>query len=103
MNLVKNYEEIKTILKQPISIIIAKTKQCSVCVPVTKRLDEIMTNYPSIPYYHVYLEDVQEFQGQHLIFTVPTIVIYSGEKELLRESRFINFSNIERLISLYSS
>lgn len=103
MNLVKNYDEIKTILKQPLSIIIAKTKQCSVCVPITKKLDEVMLDYPNIPYYHVYLEDVVEFQGQHLIFTVPTIVIYSEEKELLRESRFVNFSNIERLLSLYSS
>ena len=57
-----------------------------------------MEAYPSVPVYKVFLEDVQEFQGQQLIFTVPTIVFYSELKEILRESRFIDFEKIERLL-----
>jgi len=62
-----------------------------------------MVNYPSIPAFEIYLEDVELFQGQHLVFTVPTIIVFSNEKEILRESRFIDFSKIERLFSLYLS
>jgi len=60
-----------------------------------------MKDYPQIPLYQLYLEDILEFQGQQLIFTVPTIVIFSGGKEILRESRFIDFEKIDRLLQIY--
>jgi hypothetical protein len=43
------------------------------------------------------------FQGQQLVFTVPTILVFSYEKEILRESRFIDFSKLSRLFDLYLS
>ncbi|MHB8097352.1 MAG: YbbN family protein [Erysipelotrichaceae bacterium] len=39
-----------------------------------------------------------EIAGQHQVFTVPTILVWSENHEILRESRFINFSKIERLL-----
>jgi len=84
-------------------ILIAKTKTCAVCKPLTDKLLQFMNKYDSIPVYQVYLEDVLIFQGQHLVFTVPTILVFSNGQEILRESRFIDFSKIERLFDIYLS
>lgn len=60
-----------------------------------------MKEYKSIPHYQVYLEEIPLFQGQHLVFTVPTILVFSEGKEILRESRFIDFNKIQRLFDIY--
>ena len=60
-----------------------------------------MIDYPEIPSYQVYLEDITIFSGQHLVFTVPTVLVFSNSQEILRESRFIDFSKIERLFNIY--
>lgn len=102
MKTIENYQDFTEMIQSPLTIIIAKTKTCSVCAPITKKLEEFLIPYPSIPVYQIYLEDVLEFQGQQLIFTVPTIVIFSEGKEILRESRFIDFDKIERLLSIFT-
>ncbi|MFA7560741.1 MAG: thioredoxin family protein [Candidatus Izemoplasmatales bacterium] len=101
METIKNYDELKKIITQEIALIIAKTKTCVVCKPITEKLEKFMLDYPTIPAYQLYLEDVEIFQGQHLVFTVPTILVFSNEKEILRESRFVDFQKIDRLFSLY--
>ena len=101
MKQIKNYEEFKELANQDLMVLIAKTKTCAVCKPLTDKLEVFMKDYPSIPVYSVYLEDVALFSGQHLVFTVPTILIFSEGREVLRESRFIDFQKIERLFDIY--
>ena len=101
MNSILNYEEFLNIIKSEIVLIIAKTKTCVVCKPISEKLKIFMKDYPTIPSYELYLEDIEMFQGQQLVFTVPTILVFSNEKEILRESRFIDFSKLERLFNLY--
>ena len=101
MKTIKNYDEFLEIINNEMIVVIAKTKMCVVCKPLSEKLRIFMEDYPSIPAYEVYLEDVELFQGQHLVFTVPTILVFSEGKEILRESRFIDFSKIERLFNLY--
>jgi hypothetical protein len=103
MKIIKSMGEFNTLLQQTMLVVLAKTKTCSVCGPIASRLDQVMTLYPNVAYYHIYIEDVEEFSGQHLVFTVPTILMYAEGKELLRESRFVNFDNINRLLSIYHS
>ncbi|MDD3106377.1 MAG: thioredoxin family protein [Bacilli bacterium] len=102
MKTIENYQSFLQINQLSLAVIIAKTKTCNVCVPITKKLEQLMVEFPNIPLYQIYLDDVLEFQGQQLIFTVPTIVIFSEGNEILRESRFVNFENIERLLKIYS-
>jgi hypothetical protein len=101
METIKNYDEFLNIIKSDIVVVIAKTKTCVVCKPLSEKLRIFMEDYPSIPAYQVYLEDVEMFQGQQLVFTVPTILVFSESKEILRESRFIDFEKIRRLFDLY--
>ncbi|MGE4572037.1 MAG: thioredoxin family protein [Candidatus Izemoplasmatales bacterium] len=101
METIKNYEELQEVIKGELCVVIAKTKTCNVCKPLSEKLKVFMEDYPSIPSYQLYLEDVELFQGQHLVFTVPTIIVFSESKEILRESRFIDFEKIQRLFNLY--
>jgi thiol-disulfide isomerase/thioredoxin len=101
METIKNYDEFLNIIKSDIVVVIAKTKTCVVCKPLSEKLRFFMEDYPTIPAYQVYLEDVEMFQGQQLVFTVPTILVFSESKEILRESRFIDFEKIRRLFDLY--
>ncbi|MDA3931543.1 MAG: thioredoxin family protein [Tenericutes bacterium] len=103
MQTIKNYDELQNLINQELMVVIAKTKTCNVCKPLTEKLKHFMEDYPTIPAYQLYLEDVEIFQGQHLVFTVPTIIVFSESKEILRESRFIDFAKIERLFNLYLS
>ena len=98
---IEQYEQFESYIQQELIILIAKTKTCAVCKPLGQKLKTFMEDYPSIPAYEVYLEDVSMFQGQHLVFTVPTILVFSEGKEILRESRFIDFKKIKRLFDLY--
>ncbi|PKL00997.1 MAG: thioredoxin [Tenericutes bacterium HGW-Tenericutes-1] len=99
MNRIKNYNQVVNSISENSAVIIAKTQGCNVCMPVTLRLSEMMNDYPTIPLYEVYIEDVPEFRGQHLVFTVPTIIVFFEGKEVHRESRFINWENLDSLLS----
>lgn len=103
MKTIENYEDFLNIIKSEMIVIIAKTKTCVVCKPLSEKLKIFMQDYPTIPVYELYLEDVEMFQGQQLVFTVPTILVFSNEKEILRESRFIDFAKLERLFGIYLS
>jgi len=94
MNRIKSIDQLKNALQATASVVIAKTQGCSVCLPVTMRLYEIMESYPSIPVFELYIEDVPEFRGQYLVFTVPTIILFYEGREILRESRFIDWHNL---------
>lgn len=101
MKTIENYDDFLEIIKGDMTVIIAKTKTCVVCKPLSEKLRIFMIDYPTIPSYQLYLEDVEMFQGQQLVFTVPTIIVYSDGKEILRESRFIDFDKLKRLFNLY--
>lgn len=101
MDTIKNFIDFQEIIKKEMVVIIAKTKTCVVCKPLSEKLRIFMQDYPTIPAFELYLEDIELFQGQHLVFTVPTILVFSDGKEILRESRFIDFDKLTRLFNLY--
>lgn len=103
MEKLTSYESFQSALSAPLIVVIAKTEHCTVCKPVHARLTDLMKRFPDIPSYQIDVEHVEAFRGQHLVFTVPTILIFEAGKEILRESRFVDFGRIERLLDLYTS
>ncbi len=96
-----SYVEFEKAISQSIAVVIAKTTNCAVCQPIGKRLETILIDYPTIPAYEIDMMAVDFFRGQHLVFTVPTILIFSEGHEILRESRFIDFAKVTRLLDQY--
>lgn len=103
MNTLTSNQDIDQTLQQDFVMIIAKSHSCTACKSILNMLEHNVKNLDSIDIYNVYVDDMDEFRGTHLIFSVPTVLIFSNGKELLRESRYINYNKIERLIDLYTN
>jgi len=69
---------------------------CNVCEDVLPMLMKIVDD--TIKIAKININEQKEIAGQNIVFTVPTILILNEGRELLRESRFIDFNNIKRLL-----
>ena len=103
MNLITNNQEADKVINKDFVMVIAKSHSCSMCDTILKTMESNIPNLDKINIHNIYIDDVEEFRGQHTIFSVPTVLIFSKGKELLRESRYINYGKIQRLIDLYTS
>lgn len=75
------------------------TPTCSVCKSISPKLLKLVEGYP-IDIYKVDVSDFPTISAQMLIFSIPTIILVAEQKEQLREVRFIQFENIERMCSM---
>ena len=71
---------------------------CNVCHSVFPRLLDLMKDV-DFPIGKIDVNKNIEIAGQHLVFSIPSILIFNEDTEVLRESRFIDFNKIERIIS----
>jgi thiol-disulfide isomerase/thioredoxin len=101
MQQIHKFKEVKDIINKELVMIVAKSHDCSSCKMINKMLETNVKNLDQIEVYNIYIDDIDQFRGEYLIFSVPTVVIFSEGKELLRESRYINYDKITRLISMF--
>ncbi|MCK5388658.1 MAG: thioredoxin family protein [Candidatus Izimaplasma sp.] len=102
MQVIKNYNDIEKIVNKNLVMIIAKTHSCSACQTVARTLETNLQYYHEVDKYEVYVDDIDKFRGEYLIFSVPTVLIFSEGKELLRESRYMSYSKMDRLIEMFN-
>jgi hypothetical protein len=87
--------------KQETFLMYFTTPDCGVCkVLYPKLLNEIEPF--SYPLLKIDASTFTELSGQYLVFAVPTVLIIHHQKEVLRESRYIDFNKINRLLNLLS-
>lgn len=103
MNLIEKYEDIEQVINKDFVMIIAKSHTCTACKSILGMMKKNVPNLDEIEIQNIYIDDIDQFRGDHLIFSVPTVLIFSEGKELLRESRFINYNKVSRLIELYNN
>lgn len=103
MNVLTTYKEIDEVLQKDFVMVLAKSHTCTACKSMLDMLTHNVPNLDKIDIYNVFIDDLDKFRGEHLIFSVPTVLIFSEGKELLRESRYIKYDKIERLIELYTN
>lgn len=103
MKIIKKYQDIDKIINKELVVVIAKTHTCSSCQTIAKMLETNLKNYYEIEKYSIYIDDFDKFRGEYLIFSVPTVLIFSEGKEILRESRYMNYVKINRLIEMFNN
>ena len=103
MNLITNMKEADQVLNKDFVMIIAKSHTCSACQTILNILEKNIPNLDEIEIYNIYVDDLDQFRGTHLIFSVPTVLIFSKGKELLRETSYSNYAKVHRLIDLYKN
>jgi hypothetical protein len=89
--------DVTTKAQQDFYIVVASTQTCTVCTH-TKGMLSRMTKDTAISFDEIDIEEVPTFRGEHLVFTVPTVLIFSRGKEIYRSSRFIEYGQIDKLI-----
>ncbi len=103
MEIIEEYSKLNKIINKDLVMLIAKSHTCSSCLTIEKTLESHLNNYNNIEKYGIYVDDIDKFRGDYLIFSVPTIIIFSEGKELLRESRYINYEKVDRLIQMFNN
>lgn len=95
---VNNKNELDELIKgSKLVIIYFSSETCNVCHSVLPQLISRIEGF-STSFVKVKADMQPEICGQLLIFTVPTILIFYEGKEILRESRFIDFNRIEKML-----
>lgn len=87
--------------KQPTFLLYFTTPVCGVCKVLYPRLLNELNEF-DYPLLKVDATTFTELSGQYLVFAVPTVLIIHQQKEVLRESRYIDFNKINRLLNLLS-
>lgn len=88
----------KNINSSQLELLIFSAEACSVCHAVKPRLLTLTDKY-QIPYRIIDTQQELEFASQMLVFTVPTVLLMLEGREIRRESRFIDFSGLEKTMS----
>lgn len=96
-------EELQRELDKPLTLVLAKTHPCSVCKNTLSILQANVPKLSQLNIVEIYIDDHDEYRGKFMIFTVPTVMIYSEGKELLRASRFIDTGKINRLLEMFGA
>lgn len=78
-------------------ILYFSSETCNVCHSVLPKLIDTIEAFP-VSFVKVKADTQPEICGQLLVFTVPTILIFYEGKEILRESRFIDFNKIKKML-----
>ncbi|MGD8191899.1 thioredoxin family protein [Brevibacillus ginsengisoli] len=83
-----------------ISLLFIKMAHCGVCDVVFAKTEELLKKYPEINRIAASIEETPELAGEFLVFTAPTILLFAGGKEVLRQSRFVMFNELEDTLKL---
>ncbi len=103
IKVIEKYNEIQEIINKDLVMVIAKSHTCSSCNTIANIMDNNMNHFDKIEKFNIFVDDIDQFRGEYLIFSVPTVLIFSEGKELLRQSRYFDYAKIDRLIEMFSS
>lgn len=95
-------DELTTKANSDFYIVVASTQKCTVCQHTKGMLTRMTADTP-LTYDEIDIDEVPGFRGEHLVFTIPTVLIFSQGKEIYRSSRFIEYGQIDKLIQRYLS
>ena len=87
--------------EEKLNILYFSSKGCNVCQAVFPKLMNLVEVYP-VKVVKISIDEQTEIAGQSLVFTVPTVLIFYEGKEILRESRLIDFQKVERILNLFN-
>ncbi|WCN37425.1 thioredoxin family protein [Aneurinibacillus uraniidurans] len=91
--------EIKAhIERHEISLVFIKMANCGVCDVVFEKTERLLQKYPRVKSVAVSIEKTPAIAGEFLVFTAPTILLFLHGKEVLRQSRFVRFEQLEEAL-----
>ncbi|EAR10934.1 thioredoxin family protein [Reinekea blandensis] len=94
----------EAIVSHPACALYFSQPQCGVCHALKPKLLSLFKEqFPNIPFYYIDAEQSPELAAQNQVFTVPTLLVFFEQSEMIRESRHISLSALkEQLERPYS-
>jgi len=92
----------KVLAKHALTLVYFSTPTCGVCRVLRPKVEALIEEVPPWYFQYVNTEDAAEIAGQHLIFTVPTILLMAEGKEVSRLSRHFGLHDLEQPIRRYA-
>jgi len=86
------------ISRAPLSVAYFSYPECSVCRVLRPKVEELVSQLSGVEFLYVDTHQNPQISGQHLIFAVPTIIIFSEGKELRRFSRHFSMGELEEFL-----
>ncbi|MEA3500992.1 MAG: thioredoxin family protein [Candidatus Marinimicrobia bacterium] len=87
--------------KQKFSFVYITTKNCNVCKVIQPRVRALAKDYKGAVFHLIELDDNKEASGFFMVFAVPTILVYSEDKELIRTGRHLNIDEMKMKLDRY--
>lgn len=80
--------------KQRIAMLYIGVTSCNVCHAMKPKIEKEMEKDPKVGIFEVNLDEIPEISGKHLVFAVPTLILFCQGKEIYRASRFIDIKEL---------
>lgn len=95
-------EELEEFSKKDVHILYFSSESCNVCHSIFPKLLDMTSDY-DIEIGRIDVNRNVKLAGQHLIFSIPTILVFNEGKEVARESRFVDFDKLSRTLNILLS
>ena len=95
MEKIKTYNDLlETIKNKEKFLLYIKPDGCSVCEVAFPRVTELVdkNNYTS---YYIQADEMTEAVGQLNLYSAPVVILFYNGKEIHRQARFIDFSELD--------
>lgn len=90
-------EEIFRIIRsEALLVVYFSTPECTVCKVLRPKVEHMVTEYPEIRFLYVDSSRHPDVAGQHIVFAVPTIILFSEGREMRRFSRNLSLDDLDR-------
>lgn len=102
MKILNSVEEIKDFIKENrLSFIYFSSNDCGVCHVLFPKIQGMLKSYPKVKLAKVEIDRVPMAAGEFSVFTLPCILMFADEKEIIREARFIIMMELEEKVEKY--
>lgn len=87
--------------QEEFSFVYITTKSCNVCKVLQPKLRDLAKNFTKAKFHLIELDDHPEAAGLFMAFSIPTFIVYSEGRELIRTARHININEVENKLKKY--
>lgn len=77
-----------------------KTNDCGVCGVMEEKLLDLFSQI-DLPFAVVQVEELPELRGKYLVFSGPTLLLIQEEKEIYRQSGFMDLERLSEVVSTW--
>lgn len=103
MNKLESIDDIKDFIKENKFVMVYFSSDgCNICENILPRLKEMLKKHSKVVSGHVEVQNLPSVASIFSVFTIPTIMIFLEGKEILNQTRFINFLELDEEIQRFS-